>query len=143
MELADDLPLVFADPIQITQVILNLVLNGLQAMAGNQERPRRITIRSELTEEDDVLVSVADTGHGVPEENLSRIFEQFYTTKQQGLGMGLSISRSIVEAHGGRLLCENVPGNGAAFRFSLNRYHLAPSNSDEGQTSTSGEISCG
>ncbi|MGE3314329.1 MAG: sensor histidine kinase, partial [Planctomycetaceae bacterium] len=142
MNLAENLPLVFADPIQITQVILNLVLNGLQAMAENQDRPRRMTIRTEMTDDGDVLVSIADSGHGVPLENQSRIFEQFYTTKQQGLGMGLSISRSIVEAHSGRIRCESVPGGGTVFRFSLNSRQPLPADLVENNAPTSKEIPC-
>lgn len=133
-ELAEGLPLVFADPIQITQVILNLLLNGLQAMATVKDRPRRITIQSMGLDDGLVQVSISDTGEGMEEEDLSRVFEQFFTTKQQGLGMGLSISRSIVEAHGGRLQCESVKGVGSVFRFTLNPQHQAL-DTDEGSSS--------
>jgi len=113
---------VFADPIQITQVLLNLILNAFQSMQSIDDRPRRLTIETVAHERGLVEVLVSDTGHGVPLERQSRIFEQFYTTKSQGLGMGLSISRSIVESHGGQLWCESNPGEGAVFRFTIPRH---------------------
>ncbi len=114
-----DLPLFSMDSIQMTQVTLNLVLNGIQSMTGISDRDRRVTIETALRDGGFVEVSVTDTGHGVPAEVQSRIFEQFFTTKPDGLGMGLSISRSIVEAHGGRLWCETGKSGNTVFRYSL------------------------
>jgi C4-dicarboxylate-specific signal transduction histidine kinase len=101
-ELAHDLPLVLGDRVQLQQVILNLVMNGVEAMASVADRPRELFIRSRQHESDKVLVAVQDSGVGIDRENLGKIFDAFYTTKPQGMGMGLAISRSIVENHGGR-----------------------------------------
>ena len=88
---------------QLQQVILNLVMNGIEAMKEVTDRPRELLIRSRPEESSQVLVSVQDSGIGLDEQSLERVFEAFYTTKPEGMGMGLSISRSIIEAHGGRL----------------------------------------
>lgn len=110
------------DQVQLQQVVLNLVMNGIEAMAEIADRGRELSVRAERHHLDDgpgVLVSVEDTGPGLPPENLDRVFEAFYTTKAKGLGMGLSISRSIVEAHGGRLWVSANNGHGLTFRFVL------------------------
>jgi signal transduction histidine kinase len=117
LDLAADLPRVRGDRVQIQQVLLNLVLNSMEAMSG-QADGRRIEIRSARGVEA-VRVAVRDEGPGIPPENLKEIFETFYTTKPKGMGMGLAISRSIVEAHGGQLWAENNPDRGATFWFTL------------------------
>jgi len=115
----DHLPLVSADPIQITQVLLNLVLNAIQAMSDLNDGERKITIETRSQENGLIEVSVTDNGPGVAPDVQPRIFEQFFTTKPQGLGMGLSISKSIIEAHGGQLWCNDGANGGAVFRMTL------------------------
>jgi len=117
LNLAPDLPPVRGDRVQLQQVLLNLVLNGMEAMA-QQAGGRRIVVETARAAEA-VAVSVRDQGPGIPGDKLSRIFETFYTTKRDGMGMGLAISRSIVEAHGGQLWAENNPDRGATFAFTL------------------------
>jgi len=116
-ELAPQLPRITADRVQLQQVLMNLMLNGIEAMT---DRAGELTIRSQRTEEDGLLLmSVADTGVGLPSEKPDRIFNAFYTTKPQGTGMGLAISRSIIEAHGGRLWATANAERGATFHFTL------------------------
>ena len=102
-ELADDLPRVLADRIQLRQVILNLIMNAIEAMVSVSNRARVLRVRSENHGDDGVLVAVEDSGSGIAPEDMDRIFETFFTTKSEGMGMGLSICRSIVESHGGRI----------------------------------------
>ncbi len=117
-ELAADLPQVMGDRVQLQQVMMNLMINGIEAMK-EADGTRELTIKSKRAETDQVLVSVSDTGAGLPLQHADQIFKAFFTTKVQGTGMGLSISRSIVESHGGRLwAAENSP-RGASFCFSL------------------------
>jgi PAS domain S-box-containing protein len=116
-ELAADLPSVMADRVQLQQVLMNLVLNGIDAMKGSDSL-RDLTIATRRDGEA-CVVSVTDTGPGLPLQQADRIFDAFFTTKSDGTGMGLAISRSIVEAHGGRLWAEPRPGRGAAFHFTL------------------------
>src|SRR5258706_3762988 len=118
-ELADDLPHVVGDRVQLQQVILNLVMNGVEAMATVADRPRELFIRSCQLESDKVLVAVQDSGIGINQQNLEKIFDTFYSTKLQGMGMGLAISRSIVENHGGRLWAVPNDGPGATIQFTL------------------------
>ena len=118
LELAPDPPAVASDRVQLQQVILNLVTNAMDAMSEAPAESRVLTIRT-LHDTDQVMVEVEDCGPGIPEESLDSIFTSFYTTKPHGLGVGLAISRSIIEADGGRLWAENQPGGGARFRFSL------------------------
>jgi C4-dicarboxylate-specific signal transduction histidine kinase len=118
-ELTAELPPVLGDRIQLQQVILNLMLNGIEAMAGVSDRLRRLRIRSQVQEAGQVLVSIEDSGIGVNAEIMSRLFEPFFTTRSQGIGMGLPISRSIVEAHGGRLWAESTVNQGSVFQFTL------------------------
>jgi signal transduction histidine kinase len=116
-ELAEDLPRVMADRVQLQQVFMNLMLNGIDAMKGTTGG-RELTIRSE-SDEGQLLVSVSDTGVGLPPEREEQIFRAFFTTKDNGTGMGLPITRSIIESHGGRLWVTNTAGQGATFQFTL------------------------
>jgi PAS domain S-box-containing protein len=119
LELAPELPAVLGDRVQLQQVIINLVLNGIEAMAGAADEQRRLVVRSKLNEEGQLLVAVQDAGTGIDPENANRLFSAFYTTKANGMGMGLSICRSIVEAHGGRIWATNNAGPGATIQFTL------------------------
>jgi PAS domain S-box-containing protein len=119
MELAPALPMVLGDRIQLQQVIINLVMNGAEATQSVADRPRELVIRSRQDETQEVLVGVTDCGVGILAENADRLFNSFFTTKPNGMGMGLSICRSIIEAHGGRLwFTANVP-HGTTFQFAL------------------------
>jgi C4-dicarboxylate-specific signal transduction histidine kinase len=138
-QLANDLPFILGDRIQLEQVILNLLINAIEAMGGVDEGPRELWLSSEKvaeipsqSEEDTlagqaldeahftgVLVAVRDSGPGLRPQSLDRLFGAFYTTKPQGLGMGLAISRSIIEAHGGRLWATANEPKGAVFQFTL------------------------
>ena len=117
--LADDLPLVPADRVQLQQVIMNLIVNAIEAMAGISDRPRELTIASGEGDANTVFVKVRDTGPGIDPADLDRLFQSFYTTKPDGIGMGLAISRSIVEAHGGTLSATPNQPNGAIFQFTV------------------------
>ena len=114
-ELAEDLPKVMADRVQLQQVLMNLMLNGIDAM---KEGGGELTIKSEASDSQ-LLISVSDTGVGLPPEQAEQIFKAFFTTKDNGTGMGLPISRSIIESHGGRLWAARTTGRGAAFQFTL------------------------
>jgi len=118
-ELADDAPKVQGDRVQLQQVILNLTLNALEAMSRIPEGPRLLIVGSARYEGEGVLVTVRDTGGGLAPESLDRVFNAFYTSKPDGMGMGLAISRSIVEAHGGRIWATANAPRGAVFQFSL------------------------
>jgi PAS domain S-box-containing protein len=120
-ELADDIPVVMADRVQLQQVILNLVLNASDAMSGVDERPRELVIRTTREEGDHVRLIVRDAGVGLDPQAMDRLFEAFYTTKNNGMGMGLSVSRSIIESHQGRLWATPNDGPGATFSFSIPR----------------------
>ena len=122
MDLAADLPPVLGDRVQLQQVILNLVMNGVEAMTSTPGRPRELLIRSRPYESDKALVAVQDSGVGLDGQDLEKLFDAFYTTKPQGMGMGLAISRSIVEDHGGRLWASPNDGPGATFQFTLLKY---------------------
>jgi signal transduction histidine kinase len=117
-ELAEALPLVTGDRVQLQQVVLNLLLNAVEAMSGVEDRLRLLVIRTE-SDKDGVRLSVQDTGVGFEPENLPRLFEAFYTTKSGGMGIGLSVSRSIIVSHRGRLWAELNEGPGATFTFSV------------------------
>jgi C4-dicarboxylate-specific signal transduction histidine kinase len=116
--LADRLPLVHADRVQLQQVLLNLIINAVEALTGVNEGSRDLLISTEDADAEGVLVAITDSGPGLTAPNLERLFEAFHTTKPGGLGMGLVICRSIVEAHGGRLWATSNAPRGAIFRFT-------------------------
>jgi len=117
-ELAMDLPNVFGDRVQLQQVLMNLMINGIEAMK-DVNGIRELLIESQVAEDDQALIAVNDTGAGLPGQQADKIFNAFFTTKAQGTGMGLAISRSIVESHGGRIWATNKEPRGASFRLSL------------------------
>ncbi|WP_184722640.1 PAS domain-containing sensor histidine kinase [Caulobacter sp.] len=119
LNLAPQADAVFADRVQVQQVLLNLIRNGIDAMQSEEPRKRGLLISTDLTDEGWSRVTVADKGPGIANEILERLFQPFMTTKPQGMGVGLSISRSIIEAHGGRIWAEANPGGGAVFHFTL------------------------
>jgi len=123
LQLKENVPCVVGDRVQLQQVVMNLMLNAIEAIndAGGE-----LVVKSELTDAEYVLISVSDTGVGLPKENEGHIFEAFFTTKSQGSGMGLAISRSIVESHGGRLWATGNPGRGATFYVQLPRQAAEP-----------------
>ena len=120
MELADNLPLIHADRVQLQQVIVNLIVNAVEAMSAVSEGPRELRIGTRMTDTGDVVVAVRDSGPGLAPAALEHIFDPFYTSKPTGFGLGLSICRSIVEAHGGTIMADNggVDG-GARFTFTI------------------------
>ena len=119
LELAPALPLVLADRIQLQQVILNLIVNGIEAMQAVTDRPRELVIQTHQDETHQILLTVKDCGIGIAADNADRLFDAFFSTKSSGMGMGLSICRSIVDAHGGRLSASGNAGPGATFQFTL------------------------
>jgi len=118
MELAADLPRIMGDRVQLQQVLMNLIVNGIDAMK-EVDAARGLAVKSHRTEEEEVLVSVSDTGVGLPPQQADQLFNAFFTTKPNGTGMGLRISRSIVESHGGCLWAEDNSPRGASFHFAL------------------------
>jgi PAS domain S-box-containing protein len=119
IRLTEDALFVEGDRVQLQQVLLNLILNAIEAMGSVQEGPRELSISTEQTDENSVLVAVRDAGPGIDTKHLERVFEAFYTTKSSGLGMGLPICRSIIDVHGGRLWAEANEPRGAVFQFTL------------------------
>jgi signal transduction histidine kinase len=119
LELAPALPAVLGDRVQLQQVIMNLLVNAIQAMVTVTDRPRELIVRSHRDEGEQVLIEVHDTGVGIAEENMKQLFNAFFSTKPNGMGMGLSICRSIIEAHGGRIWASGNAGPGATFHFAL------------------------
>jgi hypothetical protein len=118
-ELAENLPHVKGDRVQLQQVILNLVLNAVEAMSAVANRPKELLIRTARTDSNGALLAVQDCGSGIDPANLERVFEAFYSTKPGGMGMGLSICRAIIEAHGGKLWASQAAPRGAVFQFTL------------------------
>ena len=119
MDFASDLPSIQGDRVQLQQVILNLIRNAIDAMSDGDDRPRQLVVRTANAELGSVLVAVQDTGLGIDPANLDRLFDAFYTTKPDGLGIGLSICRTIVEAHGGKLWAHADVPQGAIFQFTI------------------------
>ena len=117
-EMRPTLPMISADRVSLQQVVLNLVLNAMDAMDHLEQNERRLLIRT-LQMDDSVEIAVTDRGHGIPSDRLPRLFDAFFTTKRNGLGLGLPIARTIVEAHGGRIWAEDLGGSGATFRLNL------------------------
>jgi len=119
VQLAYGLPSVQADRTQLQQVLLNLISNAVDAMRETQDRPRELQISAAIAEPEGVVIAVADSGEGLDANADDRIFEAFFTTKDKGMGLGLSICRSIIEAHGGRLWASRGNPNGSIFQFTL------------------------
>jgi C4-dicarboxylate-specific signal transduction histidine kinase len=119
VDLASRLPAVRGDRVQLQQVIINLVMNGIEAMAAITDAPRKLRVRSHLHEADQVIIAVQDLGSGIDPDNADKLFNPFFTTKPNGMGMGLSICRSIIEAHGGRVWASRNIGPGTTFQFAL------------------------
>ena len=119
IHLSDDVPLVWADRIQLQQLILNLVMNAIEAISAVSDGPRDLLISSAKDEPNRVLLTIRDSGTGLAPGKLEEIFDAFYTTKRDGMGMGLAVSRSIIEAHGGRLWATPNEPRGAVFQFTL------------------------
>src|SRR5882757_3630002 len=115
-DLAADLPKITADRVQLQQVLMNLMLNGIETM---KDTGGVLTVKSQLGEDSQIEISVNDTGPGIPPGKADQIFDAFFTTKPQGSGMGLAISKSIVESHGGRIWAADNGGRGATFHFTL------------------------
>ena len=122
-DLATPLPPVLGDRVQLQQVVLNLIMNGIEAMSSVQDRPRELVIRTQEGQGDRIIVTVQDSGTGLDPKIKEQIFDAFYTTKGEGMGMGLSISRSIVKDHGGRLWATTNEGPGATCHFTLSKHH--------------------
>jgi signal transduction histidine kinase len=127
-QFADDLSPVAGDRVQVQQVVLNLVMNGIEAMSSVGERARELVITTRNIEPDQVQVTVEDSGMGLDANARDKIFDPFYTTKPGGMGMGLSICRSILQSHGGRLWATAKDGPGTMFHFTLPKYHEEDSN---------------
>ena len=119
VQLGKDLPCIDADRIQLQQVILNLLRNSMEAMEGVDRSNRAITVRAFLQQDGSLTVAIRDTGSGITSGEVERVFEPFYTTKAEGTGMGLAISRTIIEAHGGWLSAQANPNGGSTFEFTL------------------------
>lgn len=130
-DLDSDLPGVMVDSVQMQQVMMNLILNGIDAMK-DIDRTRELTIRSRPAENQQLMISVSDTGVGLPQDQIDRMFDAFFTTKAHGIGLGLRISRTIVESHGGRLWATNNSPRGASFCFTLPIPTEAPQESAQG-----------
>ena len=127
-QFADDVFPVLGDQVQLQQVVLNLVMNAIEAMSSVGDRARELVITTRNIDPDQVQVTVEDSGTGLDPNTMTKIFEPFYTTKPGGMGMGLSISRSILQAHGGRLWATAKDGPGTIFHFTLPKYHEEESN---------------
>jgi signal transduction histidine kinase len=125
--LSENLPEIMGDRVQLQQVLLNLMINSIEAMK-EVGGPRELSIKSQSAEDEHLMVSISDSGVGLPPQQADRIFDSFFTTKRDGTGMGLRISRSIVESHGGRLWSADNPPGGASFRFTLPSKPTSPNN---------------
>jgi signal transduction histidine kinase len=121
MDLTEDIPHVMGDRVQLQQVILNLLVNASDAMADVDDRPRHLVVKTVCDDGESVRVSVKDVGVGITAEDAGKLFDAFYTTKTGGMGIGLSVSRSILERHNGRIWASSNDGPGATFSFSIPR----------------------
>jgi two-component system, LuxR family, sensor kinase FixL len=110
---------ILGDRVHLQQVLMNLILNGMEAMADTPESERRLVVRTAINGRRRVEISVTDSGRGIRAEKLPRLFDSFFTTKENGMGLGLAIARSIIDAHHGRIVAENNSDGGATFRFDL------------------------
>jgi signal transduction histidine kinase len=119
LELMVELPPILGDRVQLQQVVMNLILNAIEAMSNVEGRSRELGIGTRVNEEKEILVTIRDSGVGLDPQSMEQVFAAFHTTKPGGLGMGLSISRSIVENHAGRLWASANDGFGATFQFTL------------------------
>jgi C4-dicarboxylate-specific signal transduction histidine kinase len=137
-ELAEDLPLVMGDRVQLQQVVLNFLRNGSDAMTGVDDRRRDLIIRTEREEGARVRLSVKDVGVGFEPHAEEKLFESFYTTKKDGMGIGLSVSKSIIESHHGRLRAERNEGPGATFSFSIP--YISEKNMEDGEGRRAQEV---
>jgi signal transduction histidine kinase len=118
-QLAENMPLIIGDRVQLQQVVLNLIMNAVEAMSSLRDGSKELLISTAKTTTDEVLVAVQDSGPGVAPANVERLFDAFYSTKPSGLGMGLSICRSIIQAHGGKLWATPGALRGAVFQLTL------------------------
>src|SRR5262249_19693185 len=121
LDLDPDVPMISGDRVQLQQVVINLVVNGIQAMADTSGRQGSLAVCSRRHGDDGVMVSVIDVGIGIDPKHVDTLFNSFFTTKPQGMGMGLSICRSIIEAHGGRIWASSNDAFGATFNFALQK----------------------
>jgi signal transduction histidine kinase len=119
LDISDALPMIHGDRVQLEQVLLNLIINALEAMASVNDRPRDLQVSATRSSGGSVLVSIRDSGVGIDPSNVEKIYDAFFTTKPMGVGMGLSISRSIIEAHGGRIWAVRNDGAGLTMQFTL------------------------
>jgi C4-dicarboxylate-specific signal transduction histidine kinase len=118
-EFAPKLPDIRADKVQLQQVLLNLLLNGMESVTELRQTTRRVSIRTGLYDSENVIVTVADNGPGIAPDKLPHIFESFFTTKRGGMGLGLAITKAIIENHKGKIWAENRSGGGTAFQITL------------------------
>jgi signal transduction histidine kinase len=119
VQIDEPLPAVCGDRIQLQQVIINLIMNAVQAMAASPDGRRDVFVHLRHTEGEGVVLQIRDSGPGIDAQNMPSLFNPFFTTKANGMGMGLSICRSIIESHGGRIWADSEPGQGAALSFAL------------------------
>jgi signal transduction histidine kinase len=143
LALADPLPPVLADRVQMQRVVLNLFTNAIESLGATRGRSRRIAVRSALLDSHDVLVEISDNGLGVPADEIEHIFDPFHESKAKGVGLGLSLCRTIVGAHGGRLWASRGETHGATFHLQLPRSDLPAELHDQGWSITDQSAAAG